>query len=113
MNCLYENLHLSPRRKDRFVVLKPYLYKDIQVPIGFMTNGANIPRVFWSVIPPNKTDNLPAVVVHDYLCKKEEYEKADRYFNEILMDTQVNVLERVVLVNAVKAYHKVKYGGKK
>jgi len=112
MHCLYGGLHLSPRPGDKFIVLKPYSYKDVEVPIGFMTNGANIPRVFWSLIPPNKTDNLPAVVIHDYLCEKEEYKKADQYFNEILIKTQVDYFERVVLFNVVKAYHKVKYGNK-
>ena len=37
--------------------------------------GANVHRLFWSIIPPFKSKYLPAVIVHDYLCKENKYEK--------------------------------------
>ncbi len=110
MSCIYRKLHLSPRGENRFMLLREFVYKEVRVPVGFVTNGANIPRIFWSLIPPNKTDNLPAVVIHNYLCEKEQYAKADQYFDEILKKIEVSTLERVTLVSAVKVYHFIRYG---
>lgn len=107
---LYSDLYLSPRPKNRFEVTAPYQYKDVVVPKDFITNGANIPKIFWFLIPPNKTDNLPAVVVHDYLCEKEQYVKADNCFEEILAECGVKDRYRKAMVLAVRLYHKIKYG---
>ena len=34
------------------IVVYEYRYKDIAVPEGYETNGADIPRLFWSWTPP-------------------------------------------------------------
>ena len=83
---------LQPIDKDKFRVYKNYSYKDIFVPIGFVTNGANIPRVFWSFFPPNSPEYLSAVVVHDYMCanmKDFGWKKADKYFYEAMIEIGV------------------------
>jgi hypothetical protein len=33
---------------------------------------------------------LPAVIVHGYLCDKEEYKNADKYFKEILQQYKLS-----------------------
>jgi len=110
MGVEYKDIILSPRRDRRFIVLSAILYKDVIVPEGYSTNGADIPRVFWTVIPPNDTSILPAVIIHDYLCAIEEYEKADDYFEEILIALEIARWKRVVLVGAVRLYHYWKGG---
>jgi len=89
--------------------VKSIVYKDVVVPAGYITNGADSPRLFWFIYPPNRTDILPAVIFHDYLCEKEDYEKADRYFDEILELLGVKRFDRWVLVTAVRLYHKIRY----
>jgi len=38
----------------------------IEVPVGFITDLASVPRVFWSILPPfGRYDG--AAIVHDYL----------------------------------------------
>ncbi len=44
---LLSNLHLQPAGKDTWRLLVDFEYKGILVPAGFITNGANIPRIFW------------------------------------------------------------------
>lgn len=39
----------------------------ITVPIGFASDGASVPKAFWSKYPPFG-QYLPAAVVHDLLC---------------------------------------------
>jgi len=105
----YSDIHITPLRGNRYKINKAITYKDITVPEGYRTNGADIPRIFWSIFPPNKSDYLPAVIIHDYLCDLEDYTKADLYFYEILQELGVHKVSRWLLVNSVKAYHKVRY----
>jgi len=100
---------LVPTITNKFKLMIPYEYRDITVPSGYKTNGANIPRVFWQIIPPFKPKYLPAILVHDYLCDKEEYHKADAYFKEILYGIEVSARTKAMVL-AVKMYHKIKYG---
>jgi hypothetical protein len=81
---LYKKCVVSPRPGNSFKVLEPLLYNDIKVPVGYITDGANIPRIFWILWPPNKTDYLPAVILHDYMCSLGEYRKADKYFRDYM-----------------------------
>ncbi|MCF6207672.1 MAG: DUF1353 domain-containing protein [Sulfurovum sp.] len=100
---------LRPLHGDRFELVEPFVYRDITVPAGYTTNGANVPRLFWSFLPPNRPDYLPAVVVHDYLCDKEEYEKADNYLEIYLKELNVGYITMFVMVAAVRVYHYFKY----
>lgn len=43
------------------------LGKTIAVPKGFISDGASVPQVFWSIYPPFGR-YLEAAVVHDWYC---------------------------------------------
>ena len=80
---------LKPYSKDKFELVESYsvtmpIFKSelieeitVEVPKGYKTNGANIPRIFWSIFPPNSPEYLSAVIAHDYLCDKSSYKLAD------------------------------------
>lgn len=106
----YSDVVVQPLGGNRYKVLEDIMYKDVTVEAGYRTNGADIPRIFWSIFPPNKSDYLPAVIVHDYLCDIEDYKKADQYFNEILKTLRVGSVSRFFLVGSVRLYHKIRYG---
>lgn len=97
--------YVQPTLNNTYVVTIPYRYKDIIVPDGYETNGADIPRIAWVWIPPFKPRYLPAVIVHDYLCSTKDYTKADKYFEEILISIE-NSKETRIMVSAVKLYTK-------
>jgi len=103
----YEDVKVSPLRDHRWEVLIPICYKDVTVHSGYKTNGADIPRILWSIIPPNETTILPAVIIHDYLCDKKEYDKADRYFKEILTLLGINPRKKIALYYGVRVWHRV------
>ena len=105
----YTQVKLQPLKSHKFKLLDDLSFKDVVVPKGFKTNGADIPRIFWSIYPPNRSDFLPAVIIHDYLCDKGEYKRADDLFEECLKELGVNRFDVVVLVGAVRLYHKFKY----
>jgi len=111
-NNLYEQIQMSPLTKDRYVLLSDFKYKDIIIPKGYRTNGADIPRIFWSIWPPNRSNYMPAVIIHDYLCDKEEYNKADKYFLEVLIKLKIPKITTLVFYYSVKCYHMIRYGTK-
>jgi len=98
-------MKLTPIR-NRVRLLEPYRYKDVLIPAGYMSNGATLSYVYYLFIllslfnahflwglavllfvvrTPFYPSSLEASVLHDYLCKKERYATADRYFLEILL----------------------------
>lgn len=102
---MYERICVSPRKGDVYRVEKEFIYRDVRVPEGYYTNGANVPRIFWSIFPPNRPDYLPAVIIHDYLCEKKEYKKADKYFEEIMRMLDVGWFTTFAMSKSVKLFH--------
>lgn len=105
----YSDIQVSPIKDNKYKVLTDIVYKDIIVPTGYRTNGADIPRIFWSFYPPNRSDYLPAVIVHDYLCDLELYGKADKYFEEIMELMHIKKSTRLIMVGAAKLFHRIMY----
>lgn len=46
----------------------------IDVPVGFKTDFASIPRLFWLFLPPDG-QYTQAAVLHDFLCVSKRYSK--------------------------------------
>ncbi|ARR02219.1 DUF1353 domain protein [Campylobacter vicugnae] len=102
---------VQPIGKDKFILYKDFSYQGVYVARGFVTNGANIPRVFWSLFPPNSPEYLSAVVLHDYMCKNVKlygYEKVDRYFYEAMIEIGVSKWKAKLFYFCVKWYHRFK-----
>lgn len=72
---MYPQPNLAPINNKEYYLLKPYtydwVYRDknyrVTVPEGFITDGASIPKPFWS-LAGLKPDGLyrAAAVIHDY-----------------------------------------------
>ena len=106
----YSDFIVQPMRNQRYKVLENIIYKDIIVPAGYRTNGGNVPRLLWSILPPNDSEMLPLYLVHDYLCDLELYNKADKYLFQLGLELNVSKWKLKYVYNAVKLYHKIKYG---
>jgi len=112
MGLRYSDFKLQPLRNHKFKLLDDVTYEDVTVTKGFHTDGATVPRIFWSLFPPNRTDYLPCAIIHDFLCDLEEYDKADKYFCKCLKDIHISKWQRWLMVYAVKIYHFIKYRNK-
>ena len=106
---LYEMVKVSPLGVDRYVLLEDFKFYDVVVPAGYETNGADVPRLLWAIFPPNRSNYLPAVILHDYLTDMELYKKADIVFDRALKELIVNKITHFCLLNAVKTYHLIRY----
>nr|DAV19986.1 MAG TPA: Protein of unknown function (DUF1353) [Caudoviricetes sp.] len=107
---------LKPVGKYQFELVENYRYRDIVIPRGYITDGASVPRIFWSIFPPNKAEYLSAAIVHDYLTdiviekKSITFRSVDNTFKEMLIDLNVNKIEVKVLYWSVRLYHLLRYG---
>ncbi len=77
----------------------------INVPIGFKTDFASVPRVLWTFIPRwGKYGN--AAVIHDFLYweQKLSKEEADKIFLEAMYFLGVSTVKRKLIYYAVKYF---------
>ena len=86
---------------------------SITVPAGFESDGASVPKLFWSAFPPFGT-YLPAAVVHDLLCVQGHNDKC--LYTSVEAANIFYEAMRVCGVGRTKAhamYYAVRYFGPK
>ena len=105
----YSDFHLRPNRDHKFMIIKDIKYKDLEIKRGFTSNGGNIPRIFWSIFPPNETTLLPIYIIHDYLCDLKQYKKADKYLLQVGKELSISPLKLYIIYFSVRLYHIIRY----
>ena len=77
-----------------------------QVPDGYKTDFASIPRIFWTVLGHPAGKHRDAAVVHDYLCTSKIVPRniSDAVFEEGMSELGVNVVRRKVYWAGVRTY---------
>jgi hypothetical protein len=107
---------------DHWRVTESFRYsiggKDTQqwvtVPAGYLTDGASVPRIFWSLIPPWGAYGQ-AAVVHDLLCeylsivdhgkpKAITRQRCDEIFSEAMTVLGVPASTRLTISEGVALY---------
>ena len=116
----FKRVCVKPYDRYKFEVIEPLavnlnIIKFI-IPKGYTTDGASVPRVFWSLYPPYKPEWLTACVIHDYLCSKaihadnqsEAYKIADLALKEALKYLEVDKITTFIFYHWCDKYHKIK-----
>lgn len=102
---------VQPIGKDKFRVYKDFSYLGVCVPKGYVTNGADIPRIFWSIFPPNSPEYMSAIVIHDYLCDQYpevSYKEADKKFYEAMIEIGVSKWKAKTFYFYCNFFHQIK-----
>jgi len=81
----------------------------IVIPKGFCTDGASVPKIFWSLLDP-WSKYFSAALVHDYLYSKDSNEDfpvgdravADKIFKEAMFNAGVGWVTRETVYRAVR-----------
>jgi hypothetical protein len=75
----------------------------VKIPIGFVTDLASIPRVFWSLLPPQARYTYPAIV-HDYLYWEQPCDRdtADRVLRLAMEEVEVGKVTALTIYEAVR-----------
>lgn len=92
-------------RAFRYYVGVEYSEDFIDVPENFTTDFASIPRIFWTILPPDG-EYTQAAVLHDYLYRthKRSREQADKIFLEAMTVLEVPEWKRNVMFWAVRTF---------
>jgi hypothetical protein len=82
----------------------------IIVKVGFVTDLASIPKLFWNILPPFGRYTA-AAVVHDYLYQAHEHTQrhADAIFLAAMTELKVSRWKRAVMHRAVRAFGGASY----
>ena len=108
--------------KDYWIVEKGFRYwigsEDgidfIDVPAGFKTDFASVPRIFWPILPP-AGPYTQAAVLHDYLYNQQKRPRAecDSIFREAMGVLGVPEWKRQTMYQAVNAFGWIPWKSKK
>lgn len=108
------NLHLGRFVEPIYYLLKPTIWlpdkgqeqlKSVNVPVGFVTDFASIPRIFWSLLPPDGKYTHPAIV-HDFLYWTQTVprEDADQILKIMMEDFSVGGTTVTAIYTAVRTF---------
>lgn len=91
--------------KFRYYIGEENSEDSIEVPRGFETDFASVPRVFWAIIPPDGKYSQ-AAVLHDYLyhSKIRSRKASDEIFLEAMEVLGVSWWRRKVMYYAVWSF---------
>lgn len=96
--------------EDGYEVIEGAQILGVNIPKGYKTNGADIPRIFWSLYPPFKPKYLDVIILHDWLydiaLTKEDLAKADNLLKEGLAKYGANGFTQFWFHFGVRFYSK-------
>lgn len=91
--------------------------KYVTIPKAFLTDGASVPRLFWSIFPPWGVYGQ-AAIVHDFLCDNKmltmngdvprcelTYQQIDSIFYDAMKVAGTPVWKRALIYAAVRVFH--------
>jgi hypothetical protein len=96
-----------------YFLMKPIAWKPgpkqdqslptVDVPTGFVTDFASVPRAFWSILPPDG-EYTYAAILHDYLYWNQATDKAtaDLVLKGAMEDFGVSSADAILVYNGVK-----------
>jgi Protein of unknown function (DUF1353) len=79
------------------------LPSEVDIPRGFVTDFASVPRIFWSIFPPIGTYGLPAIM-HDWLYWTQPVSRkmADEIFDVAMKDMRTPLWKRVAIYGSLR-----------
>jgi len=112
----HNKLTISPNGNYNYKVVQDYVFdspvlgQTFTIPKGFITDGASIPRIFWSVfVGPFYPKNLEASVQHDFLIYMGvDGSQRDLQFYSTLVDNNTDKWKARLMYIGVVVWRKVK-----
>lgn len=81
-------------------------YGNIIIPNGSISDGASIPRIFWSIFSPFDGDYFDAAVLHDVIYRDRntrfQRHEADLIFLDAMKTLGVGWIKRSIIYRAVR-----------
>ena len=86
----------------------------VTVPKDFETDFASVPRLFWTILPPDGK-YTQAATLHDYLYHSQKFKrkKCDKIFIEAMKVLGVSFWKRRVMYRAVRMFGWIPWNNKR
>ena len=96
-------------QRTQWELLTPQKLLGFDIPAGFVTDGASVPRVMWWLFPPTGR-YMAAALLHDFLLQSGWVSRAeaDRYFLIAMEKMEVAKWRRVTMFASVRAFGIIK-----
>lgn len=90
----------------RYRVGTKYSLEIITVPVGYITDFASIPKVFWLIVGHPAGKHGKAAVIHDCLYSTQIYsrKRSDEIFREAMKVSKVSRWKRAVIYRSVRMF---------
>lgn len=90
---------------------------EFEIPQGYLTDGATVPRFLWSFVPLWDECTMP-VVIHDYLCNERliTINNQPRYIDRVTADNLflaamefqgISKMKRFIIYNSVRLHSRM------
>ena len=102
-------VHEEDDRGNVYTLTMPIRYCGLEIPAGFESDGASVPRFFWRcVFPPGEPRALLAAFVHDYIYRTHpagwDKHEADYTFYLLLRDQGISPVSAYLAYLGVKLF---------
>lgn len=87
-----------------YELIEPIEVNELVIPRGFVSDGASVPRMFWSIFPPVR-DYFNEAVYHDYLLKQgTPWKIAANKFKQALTAAKINPVRTSIMIAFVRLW---------
>lgn len=97
----------------KYRLVEPMKIMRYVVPAGFITDGASIPRFFWSLVgSPFTGKYVEVAILHDYLYSGAidiSFKEANRIFYKGMRKADVNKVKAYLMYKAVSFFGKKRF----
>ena len=119
MSSFTDRLIVSKVKGKYWITERSFIYcigeegsqEFVEVPKGFKTDFASVPKILWNIIPPDG-NYTQASVLHDFLYFKQMFtrEKCDQIFLEAMGVLQVKKWKRNIMFWALRMFGWIGWG---
>ncbi len=96
-------------KNNTFELLEDYTIIGVTIPRGFTSDGLTLKvKLLRLIVNKYEPRFQPFYFLHDYLCREEQYETADRLSAEVLFSIEDSYRTRFGMW-AIDKYHKIRY----
>jgi len=90
VKTIYNSKGIAISEKTVYVLLEIEYIKSYEIPIGYQTDGASVPQLLWTILPPSGRHSRGALL-HDWLYDNKigTRKQADVLFLEQMLDDGV------------------------
>lgn len=105
----FTRLVVTEAKNEQWELVTPLIYSGNQdhfeIPAGFKTDFASVPRIFWNIVPPYGL-YTKAAVIHDWLYRNRIVSRkdADGIFRKIMHESEVGKIKRYSMWAAVRLF---------